>query len=138
MHSQCRFNLHTHTHTLRILQHFAGADRGVPGGPSGDAVRGSPGRHPERRLVRDLAVPVPSVAADGLPRPRGHQLDVPRHVQAGGYRGEPAARAEDPGGHRGQEPVPAVPSAPGCQDGVAGDRVRCAASTLCFKLALLT
>jgi hypothetical protein len=96
----------------------AGADRGVPGGPGGDALRGRSGRRPERRLVRDVALHVPADAARGLPRPRGPQLGVLRPVQGGGRQGEPPARAEDPGGHRGQDPVPAVASASGGQDGL--------------------
>ena len=56
----------------------AGADRGVPRGPCREAVRGGPERHPERRLVRDMAVAVPDAAADHLPRPRGLDLAVLR------------------------------------------------------------
>ena len=51
------------------LLHFTGADRGVPGGASGGALRGGAGGHPERGLVRDMAVHVPAAAADRLPRP---------------------------------------------------------------------
>ena len=88
----------------------AGADRGVPRGPCREAVRGGPERHPERRLVRDMAVAVPDAAADRLPRPRGLDLAVLRSVQR--QEGEPAAEPEDAGRHRSQTVLPAVAPEP--------------------------
>lgn len=91
---------------IYIRRLHAGADRGVSSGPCGEADRGSLGRHPERGLVRDMAVAVPAGTARRLPRPRGPQLAVPRAVQR--QRRGAAAEPEYAGRHRSQALLPAV------------------------------
>lgn len=73
--------------------------------------------HPERGLVRDMAVAVPAGTARRLPRPRGPQLSVPRAVQR--QRRGAAAEPEDAGRHRSQALLPAVvaPASSGHQGG---------------------
>ena len=109
---------------------FAGADWGVPSGSCREAVRGSLGRHPERRLVRDMAVDVPADAAHRLHRPRGPQLAVLRAVQR--QTGEPAAEPENAGRHRSQALLRTVASAsPGYQDGGDSSQTRYRCSVKC-------
>jgi hypothetical protein len=105
---------------IYIRRLHAGADRGVPSGPCGEAVRlceVALDGHPERGLVRDMAVAVPAGTARRLPRPRGPQLSVPRAVQR--QRRGAAAEPEDAGRHRSQALLPAVvaPASSGHQGG---------------------